>query len=181
MGLIQSHTENPLRFISSDPTSGKDDDLLTIAYQRVQNNSPDFISVHEGINQAVDIHISTFKFCAAPEPVISLYDFVMTTFVPQTDQQLTTTREPQAHGTASQPNTSAPAEQIRVLIKLASVQRLCFQFFCNCLLSVFSSQSRLPTMGSTILQLFLCPPLMFPSSCVQNHFVLLVDLAAWRS
>ena len=41
----------------------------------------------DGIAQSVDIKISTFIFKAAPEPVLAVYDFVMTTFVPGPDQQ----------------------------------------------------------------------------------------------
>jgi len=126
MNLVQTGSEQPLRFISSAPSPGKDEDLLTIAYVRVQNDSPEFLTVYEGINQAVDIQVSTFKFRAAPEPIIALYDFIMATFVPQRAQELTGNNElllqgntPGSHAATS---GSAEQQQIRVLLKLASVQ-----------------------------------------------------------
>ena len=45
--------------------------------------SPQFATTYEGINQSVDIKITTVACQAAPEPVVALYDFIMTTFVPE--------------------------------------------------------------------------------------------------
>ena len=125
MDLVQAGSEQPLGFISSVPSSGKDEDLLTVAYIRVQSDSPEFLTVYEGINQAVDIQISTFKFRAAPEPIIALYDFIMATFVSQSAREPTVNRELPLRGNS--PGSHAPApelaeQQIRVLLKLASVQ-----------------------------------------------------------
>ena len=125
MDLVQAVSEQPLRFISSIPPSGKDEDLLTVAYIRVQSDSPEFLTVYEGINQAVDIQISTFKFRAAPKPIIAFYDFIMATFVSRPAQEPTGNRELPLQGNTpgSRAATSESAEQqIRILLKLASVQ-----------------------------------------------------------
>ncbi|KIY71623.1 vacuolar protein sorting-associated protein 13 [Cylindrobasidium torrendii FP15055 ss-10] len=86
MNLIRANGGKPIQFMSSpdlDVTHNKD--LLSVVYTRAQRESPEFNTVFEGIDQRVQVRISTFIFRAAPEPVISLYDFIMTTFVPKND------------------------------------------------------------------------------------------------
>jgi vacuolar protein sorting-associated protein 13A/C len=129
MDLAQPGTDKLLRFISSAESNKpqiKDQDLLSVSYTRVQKESPEFLSVYEGINQSVDIKISTFVFRAAPEPVISLYDFVMTTFVPQSNTQpsLNTQLEilEKSEVDATVEAASISDGKIRVLVKLARVQ-----------------------------------------------------------
>jgi len=81
----------------------------------------------------VDIKISTFIFKAAPEPVLAVYDFVMTTFVPgpapnQQQQQVAPVTDGKVLlGQGVDPTPAAVAQQqtaqkIRVLVNLASVQ-----------------------------------------------------------
>ena len=75
-----------IEFMSSADAVGQDD-LLIVRYKRCQPESPVFHTQFDGIDQSVDIKISTFIFRAAPEPVLAVYDFVMTTFVPAPNQQ----------------------------------------------------------------------------------------------
>jgi len=70
-----------IEFMSSADTVAQDD-LLIVRYKKCQPESPVFLTQFDGIDQSVDIKISTFIFRAAPEPVLAVYDFVMTTFVP---------------------------------------------------------------------------------------------------
>lgn len=73
-----------MNFISSvESTSSNVKDLLSVAYIRAQKESPEFSTLFEGVSQSVDIKISTFLFQIAPEPILALYDFIMSTFVPQ--------------------------------------------------------------------------------------------------
>ncbi|KAK7064233.1 hypothetical protein R3P38DRAFT_3417731, partial [Favolaschia claudopus] len=123
MTVVQPTTE-PIKFVSSpESDSLEDKDLLSLTYRRVQKQSPEFFTVYEGIEQSVDIKISTFIFRAAPEPVLSLYDFIMTTFVPQSNSVAVENAAVSLPGNQSE----AAAEEssggkIRVLVKLASVQ-----------------------------------------------------------
>src|SRR5260370_37271959 len=82
--LSRKHTIPLLSSVdeSSCEASGDAPDLMQVQYVRVQKDSPDFVRVFEGIDQHIDIELSTFVFSAAPEPVISLYDFIMATFLP---------------------------------------------------------------------------------------------------
>ena len=117
----------PLEFMSSaaGPT---DEDLLIVKYTRVQQDSPEYQPVYEGIDQNVDVKISTFLFRAAPEPVVTLYDFIMTTFVPKNGGKV---EAPPAAGTPAVGTpevaeaSGASPEKIRVLLTLASIQGVC--------------------------------------------------------
>lgn len=109
---------------STEVDSPQDKNLLTVKYTRAQKASPDFATIYEGVDQSVDIAISTVIFRAAPEPVLTLYDFVMTTFVPKSEtvvgaaDQVSSTSQPE-----SAPQKSGSLETIRVKVKLASVER----------------------------------------------------------
>lgn len=135
MHLLQEGHE-PLKFMSSvesEETVNKD--LLKVQYKRAQKTHPEFMTVYEGINQSVDVQISTFVFRATPEPVIALYDFVMTTFVPKkNDLSIQAAPQPVPERPTlevlppSQLSPPAPQQdqsddgKIRVKIKLDSVQ-----------------------------------------------------------
>ncbi|KAG9314366.1 N-terminal region of Chorein, a TM vesicle-mediated sorter-domain-containing protein [Chiua virens] len=78
MNIVQAN-QDPIQLISSDGANGGGEkDLLSVSYLRVQRNSPEFSTVYDDIEQSIDVRLSTFIFNAAPEPVISLYDFLMT-------------------------------------------------------------------------------------------------------
>ncbi|KAJ7254114.1 hypothetical protein B0H12DRAFT_1202424 [Mycena haematopus] len=123
MSVVQP-TADPIKFVSSPESDlSEDKDLLSLTYRRVQKESPEFLTVYEGIDQSVDIKISTFIFRAAPEPVLSLYDFIMTTFVPKPDPAAIDSPEASPAGIEPDPATQAASGgKIRVLVKLASVQ-----------------------------------------------------------
>ena len=104
-------------------TSNKD--LLRIAYARVQKESPEFATFYERVDQNVDIKVSTLVFRAAPEPVLALYDFIMTTFVPRSDQVPQNWSEPRSEqGVESGVVQGDSDSKIRVLIKLEGIKGL---------------------------------------------------------
>ncbi|KAJ7786305.1 vacuolar protein sorting-associated protein 13 [Mycena metata] len=125
MRVVQPNAD-PIKFVSSPESDlSEDKDLLSLTYKRVQKESPEFLTIYEGIDQSVDIQISTFIFRAAPEPVLSLYDFIMTTFVPQSSPAPPMIESPEQSPAASEPELAAQdasGGKIRVLVKLASVQ-----------------------------------------------------------
>ena len=111
----------------SSITGPTDEDLLIVKYTRVQQVSPEFQPVYEGIDQNVDIKISTFLFRAAPEPVVTVYDFIMTTFVPQNAGQVEVAASPgspeaESPTAAIVVNGGVAPQKIRVLLTLASIQ-----------------------------------------------------------
>ncbi|KAI0669883.1 vacuolar protein sorting-associated protein 13 [Trametes maxima] len=117
--------KDPLEFVSSvaGPSVA---DLLTVKYTRVQQASPEYQPVYEGIDQNVDVKISTFLFRAAPEPLLALYDFIMTTFVPQSSGTVEPPSPPSTPGDEDIPEVAvgsgASPEKTRVLLTLASIQ-----------------------------------------------------------
>jgi len=128
MDLAQPGREKPLKFVSSaalDSSQDQNLDLLSVAFTRVQKSSPEFVSSFDGIDQSIDIKISTFIFRASPEPIISLYDFLMATFVSQS--KLPTNADEGSrlldNGEVVINPRQEAEERIRVLVKLASVQR----------------------------------------------------------
>lgn len=116
---------DPLEFVSSaaGPSAA---DLLTVKYTRVQQASPEYQPVYEGIDQNVDVKISTFLFRAAPEPVLTLYDFIMTTFVPQSGDKVEAPPSPDSPDGQDVPavvvDDGGSPEKIRVLLTLESIQ-----------------------------------------------------------
>lgn len=118
MNIVQAN-QDPIQLISSDYTNGSDNkDLLSVSYLRVQRNSPEFSTVYDNIEQSIDVRLSTFIFNAAPEPVISLYDFLMTTFIPR--ETLETDANMEIEGVTKIQLRSASAT--RIAVKLDSIQ-----------------------------------------------------------
>ncbi|KAJ3917835.1 vacuolar protein sorting-associated protein 13 [Lentinula edodes] len=121
MDLVQGES-GTMKFMSTE--SHEEKDLLSVAYVRVQQESPEFAIVYGGIEQSVDVKISTFIFHAAPEPVLMLYDFIMTTFVPESDNS-SPQLDPQVSSSESNLSaqlTSENERKIKVSVNLASVR-----------------------------------------------------------
>lgn len=124
MNVVQL-SGHDIQFVST-PEIGPsiDKDLLRISYCRVQKDSPDFLTIAEGIDQSVDIKMSTLVFQAAPEPVLDLYDFIMTTFVPDSEPAMQPSSELQTTGSHGGKDV-APGDsdgKIRVVMKLEGIR-----------------------------------------------------------
>ncbi|KAH9486936.1 Vacuolar protein sorting-associated protein 13 [Psilocybe cubensis] len=101
-----------------------DKDLLRISYHRIQKESPDFMTIAEGIDQSVDIKMSTLVFQAAPEPVLDIYNFIMSTFVTDSQPVVQPSAEWQASGSNDEKAVVfAESEgKIRVLMKFEGIR-----------------------------------------------------------
>lgn len=121
MGLMASNTRVTDVITCEQSTTGPNTDLLSVKYTRIQKDSPEYTAVYEGVDQNVDIRISTIVFHAAPEPIISLYDFIMATFVSTSEQTTSTSANQDPPPDTSQ---SMYESKIKVVIKLDSVQGL---------------------------------------------------------
>lgn len=80
MNVVQPGDTDILFVSTPQHGSSRDNDLLRIAYTRVQRDSPDFLSIYDSTDQNVEIKMSTLVFRTAPEPVLALYDLIMSTF-----------------------------------------------------------------------------------------------------
>ena len=114
----QGKIKRPL-LSSAAAADASDVKLVKVRYMKVQKNSPDYMTKHDAVDQSVETELSSFKITVAPEPILALNDFIMTTFVPQPDQA--------ASQTESEDKTeAAPAQQsadkIRVRVRLTSAQ-----------------------------------------------------------
>lgn len=93
----------------------EEDELVRVKYARVDKESPEFMSLHDGIDQSIDTSISTLKIHIEPEPLISLYDFIMTTFVPDQAEAESQETTPDQAGDSS--------DKLRIRVRLRGVQR----------------------------------------------------------
>lgn len=94
--------------------------LVQVHYFQVDKDSPDFMAKHEGIDKTVDTQLSTFNITLAPEPILSLYDFIMTTFASDGDEDVNAANagdDGESVKNAAQPQTN---DKMRVKIKLTS-------------------------------------------------------------
>lgn len=102
----------------------KDHKLVQVRYLKVQKDAPEYMTKHEGIDQSIDVELSTFNITIAPEPILSLYDFIMTTFV-SNDDEPPATNDDNADGlddTTNEPVEQESSDKIRIRIKLTSAQ-----------------------------------------------------------
>ncbi|BEI82300.1 hypothetical protein CcaverHIS002_0301680 [Cutaneotrichosporon cavernicola] len=99
---------------AGDPSDVK---LVRVKYLKVEKDAPDFMTKHEGIDTSIDTELSTFNITLAPEPILSLYDFIMTTFVGQDDPET-----PIAEQAAEQSQEPVSTDKMRIRVKLTSAQ-----------------------------------------------------------
>lgn len=121
MSVIQAKG-GPLELMSSErPDTSEEEKLLSVSYTRLQKASSTLSKTYDEVEQNVDIVLSTFIFKAVPEPVVSLYDFIMNTFLPQETGTLIPQENPQPreNTAVARSNTNGA---IRVTVKLDSIR-----------------------------------------------------------
>ena len=116
-------------FSSADGSVRKD--LLRVDYTRVQSTSPEYLSKYEGYDQIISVDVSTIIFRVAPEPLLTFYDLLTTTFVPSSPSPGETPVVAQDSSAVVQPTPewSSRTGKLRLLVKLASVERGVFVHF----------------------------------------------------
>jgi vacuolar protein sorting-associated protein 13A/C len=137
MNFLQAGRQ-PSAFISSEQSDHQD--LVKVQYTRVQRESPEFHTVYEGIDQSVKGDFSTVTIRAEPEPIIAVYDFIMSTFVPERQAVEASTKDapPLAVPAIEAPPPQQPQQgdnqQIRVNVNLQGIEGevLILPSFCYC-------------------------------------------------
>ena len=66
--------------VSSEDSSSDSTDLLQVRFQKVNPDSPEFQSVHEGIATNLDVDVSTINLVITRRTLLTLLDFVLVTF-----------------------------------------------------------------------------------------------------
>ncbi|KAJ9479242.1 Vacuolar protein sorting-associated protein 13 [Pseudozyma hubeiensis] len=69
-------------------------DLVRVRYTRVSPESPEFMTKYEGIDQTVNVELSTINIMLTRVSVLAVYDWIMTTFV-SVDEPAETQQEQQ--------------------------------------------------------------------------------------
>ncbi|KAG8963047.1 hypothetical protein FRC03_003482 [Tulasnella sp. 419] len=132
--MIDSNSTKTPLLESSDLSSlakndeGKIRELVHIKYSRVQANSPEYMTVHEGVDQSVDVALSTIILSVAPEPIIALYDFIMSTFVDRPNGSSPATpalESSESEAVPAQPTAPPPdSGKIKVRVNMTSIQMI---------------------------------------------------------
>ncbi|UZJ53507.1 hypothetical protein CBS101457_002827 [Exobasidium rhododendri] len=115
----------PSRSTASSPDK-TNKDLVRVKYTQVDTDSPEFMTVYEGIDQSINVEVSTINIMLTRVSILAVYDWIMTTFVPEdpisptSQKQIDTikTENPSAEILAS---TSERKEKLRVRVKLTSI------------------------------------------------------------
>ncbi|KAL1838057.1 hypothetical protein VTJ49DRAFT_3105 [Mycothermus thermophilus] len=103
---VDDFVENPPAEFKSIVSSGDVEDrrasrdLVHVKFCRVRKESPEFMSVHEGIETSVDVAISTINLVVTRKTLLTLLDFILVTF---------TNNQP-ANGTPNKPITDSDSE-----------------------------------------------------------------------
>lgn len=133
MNILQAGRE-PTAFISSEQSNHQD--LVKVQYTRVQRESPEFHTVYDGIDQSVKGDFSTVTIRAEPEPVLAVYDFIMSTFVPERPAiQVSSQDKPTPVEPALEPSRQPQQtdnQKIRVNVNLQGVEGQQYDSFVVC-------------------------------------------------
>ncbi|CAI4219735.1 unnamed protein product [Parascedosporium putredinis] len=83
---VDDFVENPPAEFKSIVSSGDSEDreqnrsLVNVKFVKVNNQSPEFMSVYEGIETNVDVSISTINLVVTRKTLLTLLDFILVTF-----------------------------------------------------------------------------------------------------
>ncbi|KTW25717.1 hypothetical protein T552_03329 [Pneumocystis carinii B80] len=87
-------TNSPIEFrnlISSDNITKENNettDLVHIKYTKMKTQSSDFTSIYSDIEQNINISLSTITFVITRKTILTLFDFIITTFVTSNDEDM---------------------------------------------------------------------------------------------
>ncbi|KAG0346597.1 hypothetical protein BG004_001308 [Podila humilis] len=150
--------------ISSDadgksPAAGGAEDLVRVSYRKINSISPEYLTKYKGIDASVDISFSTITMILTRKSVLTLFDFILTTFAGPPAQQGQMTAQgngdaPALRSTPSQQDVKAPPpsqDTMKVKVKMTSInfilnndgQRLATMALSQCDVSVLM---KAPTM-----------------------------------
>lgn len=109
-----------------DTGDSQTENLMKVAYRKVQKESPEYMSVFDGADQSIAVDLTTFRIHAKPEPLLALYDFIMTTFVPNNSDTTPDISPGDQTQLADAQNQQADnGDKIRIRVKLRSIEREC--------------------------------------------------------
>lgn len=107
--------------VSSEDSSADAKDLFHLRFVKVNTESPEFMTRYEGIGTNLDVSISTINLIVTRRTLLTLLDFVLTTF---TTPEVTTTNQNNAKQLANQDITTAGEsgpDRIRIRAQLKRI------------------------------------------------------------
>lgn len=122
---MMEHSPQFRHLITSRDKGGEDNapsdlDLVTVQYTNASPLSPEFHEVHDGIEHTVAVNLSTISLMITRETVLTLYDWILETFVGK-DDAATVPDQAEAPAEPS-PGEDGPPSKLRVKLKLSSIQ-----------------------------------------------------------
>ncbi|KAK9370251.1 hypothetical protein V1509DRAFT_617204, partial [Lipomyces kononenkoae] len=105
----------------------KESNLFHIKYSKVSKESPEYLTVFEGIDQNVEVSISTLNFVVTRKSILTLLDFLASTFSSppneQDDDRLAEVEESSDSETevASTVHSSAAPDKMKLKLNLSSI------------------------------------------------------------
>jgi vacuolar protein sorting-associated protein 13A/C len=107
---------------SEDVLTHSKEDLLTLSFQKVNKDHPEFQSKYEGIATNLDVAVSTLNLLVTRKTLLTLLDFAMTTFTSPADapQQ---NKPKEVEDTHKDEEAVKPVEQDKIRIK-ANLKRV---------------------------------------------------------
>ncbi|WFD42049.1 Vacuolar protein sorting-associated protein 13 [Malassezia psittaci] len=125
-------TSRPLESIAnqSSPTEGGDDahDLVSVRYLKVSRESPTFLEDHDGVDQSINVDLSTINLMLTRASVLAVYDWIMLTFVPKSQPDSNLDASADSSETISESASEISnesldaASKMRIKVKLSSIQ-----------------------------------------------------------
>ncbi|CAG8475084.1 9038_t:CDS:10, partial [Acaulospora morrowiae] len=108
-------------------------DLVHVKYSKVNSRSPEYMTKYEGIDQSVDIEMSTINVIVTRKTILTLYNYVLDTFTSSSVQEpLVDSGAPQSDLAVGSPYPNSPESYkslqqqrtptMRVKVKLNSIR-----------------------------------------------------------
>jgi len=86
-------TSRPLKQDDQKSNSSEERNLVSITYAKVQTDSPEYMTVYDGIDQNVDVSLATINVIITQKSILTLLDFIITTFAPPSQDTETSLKE----------------------------------------------------------------------------------------
>ncbi len=136
---------------SEDKSSGKQEDLLTVHFMRVNKDHPEFQSKYEGIATNLDVAVSTINLMVTRKTLLTLLDFVMATFAGGDSQPKEEAPKGAVEAQPEAPTKPEEADKIRVKAELRRIAVILNNDGIRlATLSLTSAQVSVFLMGSTM-------------------------------
>ncbi|KAM0716599.1 hypothetical protein Q7P37_008044 [Cladosporium fusiforme] len=101
---------------SEDLFTHTQEDLLTLSFQKVNKDHPEFKTKYEGIATNLDAAVSTLNLMVTRKTLLTLLDFAMSTFAPPADAA-PQSKPKEIEGAPKEAEVAKPVEQDKIRIK----------------------------------------------------------------